>query len=365
MTGLDDSIERTGVLEDLQQRWPAPSAPRPIVIIGAGSIVNDAHLPAYRIGELPVAGIVDLDRDRARAAADAFDIPTVYADLDEALAVPDAVFDVAVPPDHEREMVARLPRGSAALLQKPVGRDLDDALAIREVCREREITAAVNLQLRFSPMMLAVRDAVSRGLLGDLVDLEVRVTCRTPWENWPFMASLRHVEVPMHSIHYLDWIRSLLGEPQRVHSLSVPHPMHRDLNDARTSTILDFTRRGIRCCLTLNHTSAFGPLHDAAGIRVEGTEGAAYVSLGVLLNYPKGEPEVLEIVTRGGEWRAIPLVGGWFPDAFLGVMSNLQRFVAGEDSALETSVEDAVKTMALVDACGRSTRAGGIEPQAI
>lgn len=363
MTSRHESIDPAGAPTDLQQRWPAPSTPRPIVIIGAGSIVNDAHLPAYRIGGLPVAGIVDLDRDRARAAADAFDIPTVYADLDEALAVPDAVFDVAVPPDHEREMVARLPRGSAALLQKPVGRDLDDALAIRELCREREVIAAVNLQLRFSPMMLAVRDAVSRGLLGELVDLEVRVTCRTPWENWPFMASLQHVEVPMHSIHYLDWIRSLLGEPQSVYSLSVPHPMHPDLNDARTSTILDFP--GIRCCLTLNHTSAFGPRHDAAGIRVEGTDGAAYVSLGVLLNYPKGEAEVLEIVTRGEEWRAVPLIGGWFPDAFLGVMSNLQRFVAGEDSVLETSVEDAVKTMVLVDACGRSTRTGGVEPQAL
>ena len=32
----------------LKQAWPVPSAPRPIVIVGAGGIVSDAHMPAYR-----------------------------------------------------------------------------------------------------------------------------------------------------------------------------------------------------------------------------------------------------------------------------------------------------------------------------
>jgi len=32
-------------------------------------------------------------------------------------------------------------------------------------------------------------------------------------------------------------------------------------------------------------------------------------------------------------------------------MSNLQRFAAGEDTALVSSVDDAMKTMALVEAC--------------
>jgi hypothetical protein len=42
-------------------------------------------------------------------------------------------------------------------------------------------------------------------------------------------------------------------------------------------------------------------------------------------------------------------------------MSNLQRFAAGEDAALVTSVEDAWHTMALVEACYESDRRGGTE----
>ena len=46
-----------------------------------------------------------------------------------------------------------------------------------------------------------------------------------------------------------------------------------------------------------------------------------------------------------------------FPDAFIGVMSNLQRYADGDDKTLITSVE-AFGTMALVDACIRSNRSG-------
>jgi predicted dehydrogenase len=228
-------------------------------------------------------------------------------------------------------------------------------------------------------MMLAVRDAIERRLLGEVLDFEVRIACRTPWELWPFMSNLEHVEVPMHSIHYLDLIRSLLGEPRSVMSRSVAHPDHPTLRDARTSTILDF-EAPVRCCLSLNHTYRFGPDGESATIRIEGTKGAVEVGLGLLLNYPNGEPETLRIVTEAeaeaeaeaaqtdgtqnasrSAWTDIPLQGRWFPDAFIGTMSNLQRCVAGEDTVLHTAVRDALRTMELVDACAQSSDRGGIQ----
>ena len=40
-------------------------------------------------------------------------------------------------------------------------------------------------------------------------------------------------------------------------------------------------------------------------------------------------------------------------------MANLQRFASGEDRQLWTCVEDAYRTMALVEACYRSSAGGG------
>ena len=296
---------------NLRQFWPRPGSPRPIVIIGAGGIVADAHLPAYLKAGFPVAAIHDLSPERAQALADQFDIPRVAETLEECMAVEDVVFDVAVPPDAAHDVLSRLPNGAAVLIQKPLGRDFSEAGRIRDLCLSKGFAAAVNLQLRFSPMMLALADAIQRGVLGEIVDLEVRLACATPWQLWPFMSTLSSVEVPMHSIHYIDWIRSLLGTPKAVQSLSLPHPLHPTLADARTTTILDFGRP-VRCALSLNHTYRFGPKFEDAAIMIEGLSGAARVGLGLLLDYPHGKPETLSLIAEGSEWQDIPLQAAGF-----------------------------------------------------
>ena len=54
--------------------------------------------------------------------------------------------------------------------------------------------------------------------------------------------------------------------------------------------------------MTINHTHSFGRKNQDAYIRLEGTKGAAKMKLGLLLDYPTGEPEELEIITEGTDW---------------------------------------------------------------
>ena len=49
----------------------------PIVIIGAGAIVNLAHLPAYKLAGFTVKGIFDVDRQKMIDTAKKFDIANV------------------------------------------------------------------------------------------------------------------------------------------------------------------------------------------------------------------------------------------------------------------------------------------------
>lgn len=342
--------------ELLRQAWPLPTRPRPIVIIGAGGIVRDAHLPAYRLAGFRVAGLYDRDRSAAASLAAAWNVP-VFESLAEAAAVPDAVFDLAIPPQAHLDVLPALPEGAAVLLQKPMGRDLDEATRILRLVHARRLTAAVNFQLRFAPMMLAVAAAMERGWLGRLVDVEVHLNLFTPWHMFPFLQGMPRVEIAVHSIHYLDLIRSLLGNPTSVLARTLKHPAS-DLAQTRTSAILDFAS-DVRCTLSINHDHDFGRRFQNAQIRIEGTEGVAVVKLGQLLGYPTGEPDELWIARRGGDWRQIPLQGTWFPHAFVGTMANLQRCAAGEETELVTRVEDAWHTMALVEACFRSSAAPG------
>lgn len=338
----------------LRQSWPMPSRPRPIVTIGAGSIVLDAHFPAYRKAGFPIAGIYDLDAPRARSVAGKFGVAKVFASLDEAVETEGAIFDLATPPSAHKSVLERIPIGAGVLIQKPMGADLEQATAILKVCRERKLKAAVNFQLRFAPMMLAVRDALNRGLIGRLVDVEVHLAILTPWAMFAFLKGLPRVEIAVHSIHYLDLIRSFLGDPDGVHAKTIGHPAS-DMAQTRTTAILDYGDE-VRAAMSINHNHAFGRKHQAAEFRFDGTDGAAYAKLGLLLDYPNGEPDELWIRPKGEpDWVEVPLHGSWFPDAFIGRMANLQRFCAGEDPHLVASVEDAWTTMALVEAAFESS----------
>lgn len=324
------------------------------MIVGAGGIVNDAHMPAYRLAGLPVAGLFDIDASRATTLGEKWELP-VHGSLAEAIATPDAVFDLALPPAAHAEVLRQLPDGAAVLIQKPMGRNLDEASEILSICRDKQLTAAVNFQLRFAPMMLAIRDAVDRGWLGRLVDVEVHLNLLTPWHLFPFLKGMERVEIAVHSVHYLDLIRSFLGNPTGIHARTLGHPAT-DLAQTRTSALFDFAPDQ-RVTFSINHNHDFGSRFGDASIRFEGTEGVAIAKLGVLLNYPEGEPDELWITRKGEDWTAVPLSGGWFPHAFIGTMSNLQRSAAGEDDVLVTSVEDAWHTMALAEAAFESAAA--------
>ena len=99
--------------------------------------------------------------------------------------------------------------------------------------------------------------------------------------------------------------------------------------------------------------------HSHAYARVEGLDGAAYIKFGLLLNYPNGEPEEIEISTKDTDWTKVKNVGTWFPDAFIGTMSSLQRYASGEETKLTHSVDNAYNTMALVYACLESNAQPG------
>ena len=343
----------------LRQAWGVPSRPRPIVIVGAGGIVRTAHLPVYQRLTFPVAGIFDIKPEVSRETARRFDVPTVFSSLAEAAASPDAIFDVAVPGDQIAGVLEELPRGSAVLIQKPMGEDLPAARLIVKICRDRGLVAAMNFQLRFSPNMLALHDLIRAGQLGEIVDIEVRLVVKQPWHLWAFLERAPRLEILYHSIHYLDMIRALAGEPRGVYCRAVAHPSIPEFHDTRSSIILDYGD-SLRCSLLLNHTHQHSAAHSASFLKVEGTRGAAQVTMGVNIDYPNGPRDRLEVALNQGDWQNIDLRGSWFIEAFEGPMSNLQRFVAGEDEALVSPVDDAIKTMALVEACYQSSAAGGM-----
>lgn len=345
----------------------APKRPRPIMVIGAGGIVRDAHLPAYRKASYPVIGICDLVLPKAHALAREYGIGGVYSRVAEAVAAasPDTIFDIALMPEQHATVLEQLPDGSAVLLQKPLGNHLRDGAAVLELCHRKQLIAAVNTQLRFCPYIAVARDSIASGTIGELYDLEIRVQVRTPWEMFPEALKLDRLELNMHSVHYMDLARSFLGDPDGVSAITVSNP-GKSTKNTRSDIALYYHGRPIRVVISTNHDHHFGPKYEESYIKWEGTKGAIRAQMGLLLDYPRGGDDLLEIQLNSEAeqgWRPLPFEGSWFPDAFIGSMGALQRFVEGSVPVLANSVDDVYRTMAVVEAGYESNAAGGTPPR--
>jgi predicted dehydrogenase len=351
---------------EIKYKPTLPQTEQPIIIIGAGGIVADAHLPAYKLAGFKVHGIVNRTKARAEKLAEAFGIPNVYNSVAEAVALApeNVVYDLTTMPEQYLETLAQLPNGSAVLIQKPMGDYFEQAKAILKLCREKKFKAAINFQLRYASFVSAARAMINSGLIGDLYDMEIRVTIKTPWEIFPHVIVHPRLEIQYHSIHYVDLIRSFLGNPKSVLAKTLKHPA-KNLSSSRSTILFDYGDT-VHAVINTNHDHEFGPDHQESFIKWEGTKGAIKAKMGLLMDYPHGVPDQFEYCLRqeGKEpiWETLKLEGSWFPEAFIGTMSNLMRYNEGSTTKLYTSVEDVIDTMAVVESAYGSSDQGGIKP---
>jgi predicted dehydrogenase len=331
--------------------------------IGAGFIMADCHLVAYRQAGFRPLAITSRTRDRTRAVAERHAIPKVYETYQELLADPEVeVIDIAVPPDVQlsviREAVKHKKHLRGILAQKPLGMDYAEAKQIVQLCRRAGITLAVNQNMRYDQSVRALKNLLDRGELGEAVFASIDMRAIPHWMPW--QERLGWVTLRIMSIHHLDTFRYWFGDPLRVFASVRPDPR----------TAKRFKHADGICLYILEYADGLraaswddvwtGPALEGAesdiGIRwrVEGTEGLARGTIG-WPDYPHRTPSTLDLSTarRPSYWFQPRWKEVWFPDAFAGPMAQLLCALE-EDREPEISGADNLKTMALVDACYRS-----------
>jgi len=349
---------------DLDYLPPRPRRPHAgIGCLGAGFIMRDCHLVAYRnAGFRPVAiASHPGGRLRAEETARLRGVPRVCDSVEDLLADPEVeILDIAVPPHALLDVIRRAaaaprpPRG--ILAQKPLGMSYIEALEIVERCEQAGVTLAVNQNMRFDQSARALRSLLGRGDLGEPVLATIEMRAIPHWMPW--QRDYGWLTLRIMSIHHLDCFRFWFGDPQRVYAsvrtdprTAFPH------TDGICLYILEYAN-GLRCSAWDDVWT--GPAREGAEgdiyikWRVEGTEGLACGTIG-WPSYPARAPSTLRYSTRRqpGQWIEPRWDQVWFPDAFEGTMAQL--LVAVENGAEpEISGRDNLKTMALVDAAYRS-----------
>ena len=346
----------------------APARRHAIGCIGAGFIVRDVQLVAYRDAGFDVAAIASRTPAHARAVAELRGVPVAYDDVHELLDDPRIeIVDVAVPPHAQLDVVraaVRRPHLKGILAQKPLAPTLADAAEIVRLCERAGVRLAVNQNMRFDHGVRALKTLLDRGALGEPVLATIEMRAVPHWQD--YLAEYERLTLLNMSIHHLDAFRYLFGEPGRAFASVRTDPRtafeHRD---GIALYLLEYPG-GLRATAWDDVWAGPGAPSEVEPTirwRVEGTDGVAVGTVG-WPHFPERRPSTIDVRSArwAGGWYRPRWPYAWFPDAFAGPMAALMRAIERDEDdpaardlpVPEVDGRDNLATMALVEACYRS-----------
>jgi predicted dehydrogenase len=325
--------------------------------IGAGFIMRDCHLVAYRQAGFNPIAIISSDLAHARSVAELRGIPKCHATVADLLADKDIeVLDIAVPPDVQpgiiRQAVQHADHIRGILAQKPLAMSVRQTKECVELCTKAGIALGVNQNMRYDQSVRALKDILTRGWLGEPILGTIEMRAIPHWMPWS--ETLHSLSTFVMSIHHLDTFRYWFGTPDRVLASTRPDPRTRfPHRDGINLYILEYDTG----CRASGWDDVWtGPAREGSESdnsirwRVEGTDGLARGTIG-WPSYPARTPSTLDFTTKQqpGYWLSPRWKEVWFPDAFVGTMAQL--LCALEDGTEpEISGRDNLDTIALCEA---------------
>lgn len=325
-----------------------------IGVIGAGMIMSDVHLEAYRLADFPVVAIASRTESRAREVAERYGIPTVHPSPSDLILDPDIeIVDIAFPPDQQPDLIRAAlaqPHIKGVLAQKPLALTLEEAKSLRDEAAAAGKILSVNQNMRFDQSIRVLKQILDRGELGEVVFASITMHAIPHWQT--FLEGYDRLTLANMSVHHLDVLRHLFGEPESIHTVTRTDPR---TAFEHTDGIVISTMTFPSGVLALSVEDVWsGPRQEGYDSdvsitwRVEGTAGVAKGTIG----WPTGEPSTLtyaSTLTTDGSWVTPEWSTHWFPHAFIGVMEQLQ-FALASGTPPELTVADNVRTLALIEA---------------
>jgi myo-inositol 2-dehydrogenase / D-chiro-inositol 1-dehydrogenase len=237
----------------------APATPIRVGVIGAGRIGRlHAELLASRVPGAALAGVHDLREESAIEVAEGFGVDAVGSP-DELIAGVDAVAICSSTDTHAELVVAAASAGKPIFCEKPVSLDLaevDRALAAVEASG---VPFQIGFNRRFDPAHAAVREAVTRGEVGEahLVRISSRDPTPPPIE---YVRVSGGIFLDM-TIHDFDMARFLTGsEVEEVYARGTLRiePSYAEAGDVDTALVVLTHADGCITAIDNSRRAAYG-----------------------------------------------------------------------------------------------------------
>jgi predicted dehydrogenase len=333
--------------------------------VGAGFIMRDCHLVAYRQAGFNPIAIASREPAHAQAVAEFHAIPRYHSTVNDLLQDKVVeVLDIAVPPNVQPDIIRQAGHHAdhirGILAQKPLAMTYGEAKECVDSCSRAGITLAVNQNMRYDQSVRALHGILQRGILGQPILGTIEMRAIPHWMPWS--EELPSLSTFIMSIHHLDTFRYWFGTPDRVMASTRPDPRTRfPHEDGINLYILEYDngaegRPATGSEQITAHPSTLAPSHIYIRWRVEGTDGLAQGTIG-WPSYPARTPSTLDLMTNEhpGQWFQPRWPEVWFPDAFAGTMAQLLCSLE-DGQEPEISGRDNLETIALCEAVRASAK---------
>ena len=222
---------------------------------------------------------------------------------------------------------------------------------------------SVNQNMRFDQSMRVLKQLLDRGDLGEPVIATIEMRAIPHWQD--FLRDYDRLTLLNMSIHHLDVLRFLFGDPTEIFTAARPDPRTAFAHtDGITASTLQFPSGLLAVSLedVWSRPARRGLRQSDIYIkwRVEGTEGVAQGTIG-WPDYPDGSPSTLRYCSlraTGGDWVEPTLGHDVVPARLQGRDGPAAGRAARRRASRCSAARDNVKTMALVEAGYRSMEEG-------
>ncbi len=333
------------------------------ICLGAGYFSHYQYEAWQRLPEVSILAACNRDVAKAQDVAQKYDIPRAYpwSELDRMLdeVKPDFA-DIITPPETHLELVERIaPRGIHIICQKPVAPTLEDSQRIVETARRHNVRLLIHENWRWQPWYREIKRQLDAGAIGELFSIHVRMRMGDGWPADAYLARQaffrRYPRLLVYEtgVHFLDTFRFLGGEISSIHArLQKRNP---DIAGEDAGQIMAGFASGATAILDAsryNESEASDPRYTFGAVRVDGSKGHIELDYeGGLVLKPLGQP-------------ARPIDYRHERRGFAGdCVYHLQRHFVDcmtSGAPFESTGEDYLKTIALVEACYESNQTGQV-----
>ena len=335
-----------------------------VICIGAGYFARFQYNAWNRIPETTIVAALNRSPEKLTAIAEEHGIPRVaaLADLETVLdeEKPDFV-DIITPPETHLDLVERIAaKGIHIICQKPVAPSGEESRAVVQAAAKHGVRLMIHENWRWQPWYREIKRQLDDDAIGELFSITVRMRMGDGWPEdaylarQPFFRNYPRLLIYETGVHFLDTFRYLGGEISSVYArLQQRNPVIK--GEDAGQVICGFTSgaTAILDASRYNEADTDDARYTFGTVRLDGSRGHLELDLeGGLTLKPLGElARKLDYFHERRDFAGdcVHAIQRHFVEAVL------------NDTPFESTGEDYLKTIALVEAAYRSATSNQVE----